>query len=197
MKTMSSVHSTNKTKTSPVLCTYAAQVNRQTIHECFSIWTFMYTRESIRLLFVSIPVPSRLFIKVSRKPQKCFGPAKHLLKCKEAIWRWWTKEYLWGLCERHHAQQGAGGDMPAVGDVVIIKTEDKNWGKWLLGIIENLIVGSDRVVRILHVVLVFSFPFAASVGALNVQLSSGAVKHNIYIQCGATWNKLVAEQAVQ
>ena len=37
--------------------------------------------------------------------------------------------------------------MPAVGDVVIVKTEDKNRGKWPLGIIKSLIVGNDGVVR--------------------------------------------------
>ena len=30
---------------------------------------------------------------------------------------------------------------------MIIKTEDKNRGKWPLGIIENLIIGNDGVVR--------------------------------------------------
>ena len=73
--------------------------------------------------------------------------AKYLLKCKEAVWSRWTKEYLRSLRERHRAQRGAGGDTPAVGDVVIIKTEDKNRGKWPLGIIENLIIGNDGVVR--------------------------------------------------
>ena len=73
--------------------------------------------------------------------------AKHLLKCKEAIWSRWTKEYLRSLRERHRAQRGAGGDTPAVGDVVIIKTEDRNRGKWPLGIIENLIVGNDGIAR--------------------------------------------------
>ena len=73
--------------------------------------------------------------------------AKHLLKCKEAIWSRWTKEYLRSLRERHRAQRGAGGDTPVVGDVVIIRTEDKNRGKWPLGIIESLIVGNDGAVR--------------------------------------------------
>ena len=76
--------------------------------------------------------------------------AKHLLKCKEAIWRRWTKEYLRSLRERHRALRGAGGDRgdtPAVGDMMIGKTEDKNRGKWPLGIIGSLIVGNDRVVR--------------------------------------------------
>ena len=47
------------------------------------------------------------------------------------------------LRERHRAQRGAGGDTPAVGDVVIIRIEDKNRGKWPLGIIESLIVGNQ------------------------------------------------------
>ena len=67
--------------------------------------------------------------------------------CKYAIWSRWTKEYLRSLRERHRAQRGAGWDAPAVGDVVIVKTEDKSRGKWPLGIIENLIVGNDGVVR--------------------------------------------------
>ena len=54
---------------------------------------------------------------------------KHLLKCKEAIWSPFTKKYLCSLHERHGAQRGAGGDTPAVGDVVNVKTEDKNRGK--------------------------------------------------------------------
>lgn len=35
-------------------------------------------------------------------------------------------------------------------------------------------------------------PFAATIGAMNVQLGSDTVKHNVYIQCGVSWNTLVA-----
>ena len=73
--------------------------------------------------------------------------AKHLLKCKEAMWRRWSQEYLRSLRERHRVQAGTGGDKPSVGDVVILKSEEKNRGKWPLGIVENLIVGNDGVVR--------------------------------------------------
>lgn len=73
--------------------------------------------------------------------------AKHLLKCKEAMWRRWSKEYLRSLRERHRAQTGTGGGAPAIGDVVIIKSEEKNRGKWPLGIVEELITGNDGVVR--------------------------------------------------
>ena len=71
--------------------------------------------------------------------------AKHLLKCRKAIWSRWTKEYLRSLRERHRAQRGAGGDAPAVGDVVIVKTEDKRRGKWPLGIIENIILWKNLI----------------------------------------------------
>ena len=65
--------------------------------------------------------------------------------CKYAIWSRWTKEYLRSLRERHRAQRGAVGDAPAVGDVVIVKTEDKRRGKWPLGIIENIILWKNLI----------------------------------------------------
>ena len=52
--------------------------------------------------------------------------------CKYAIWSRWTKQYLFSLHQRHRAQRGAGGDAPAVGDVAIVKTEDRaeGSGRW-------------------------------------------------------------------
>lgn len=72
--------------------------------------------------------------------------AKHLLKCKEAVWSRWTNEYLRSLRERHRAQWGAGRDTPAFGDVVIIKTDTKTEGSgrwessriWSLEMMESL-----------------------------------------------------------
>ena len=73
--------------------------------------------------------------------------AKHLLKCKAAVWKRWSQEYLRSLRERHRNLLGAKGAVPVVGDVVILKTDEKSRGKWPLGIIEELIVGKDGVVR--------------------------------------------------
>ncbi len=42
--------------------------------------------------------------------------AKHLLKCREAVWRRWTQEYLRNLRERHRSKAGNRGAVPAVGD---------------------------------------------------------------------------------
>ena len=51
------------------------------------------------------------------------------------------------LREKHRAQATAQGNAPAVGDVVMVQAEERNRGKWLLGIVKNLIVGTDGIVR--------------------------------------------------
>ncbi|XP_068749105.1 uncharacterized protein [Montipora capricornis] len=73
--------------------------------------------------------------------------ARHMLKCKEAVWRRWSKEYLRSLREKHRGQATAQGNAPAIGDIVIVQAEERNRGKWPLGIVENVIVGTDGVVR--------------------------------------------------
>ena len=60
---------------------------------------------------VNEPVPARL--------------AKHLKKCKDALWTQRTKEHLCALRERHNAGRGGECNL-AVGDVVLIKDEQKN-----------------------------------------------------------------------
>ena len=63
------------------------------------------------------------------------------------MWRRWTREYLTALRERHtHIVSGKPRPLN-VGDVVIIRSEDKNRGKWPLGIVEELFEGRDGKVR--------------------------------------------------
>ena len=73
--------------------------------------------------------------------------AKYLQKCKDAIWRRWTKEYLRSVPERHNLKHGTKLVSPKIGDVVIIKNDERNRGKWQLGIIVQLLTGKDRIVR--------------------------------------------------
>ena len=73
--------------------------------------------------------------------------AKYLKKCKDAMWNRWTREYIRTLRERHASNTGKKPETPQVGEVVIIKGEEKNRGKWKLGIEENLIAGRDCLVR--------------------------------------------------
>ena len=68
-------------------------------------------------------------------------------KCKDVVWSHWTKEYLRGLRERHRLKHRGDNAHPAVGDVVIIKSDEKNCAQWKLGVVINLIIGRDGVVR--------------------------------------------------
>jgi len=68
-------------------------------------------------------------------------------KSKDAMWRSWTSEYLRALRERHRLKHSNGENILAVGDVVIVKSAERNRNCWPLGIIKALIVGRDQVVR--------------------------------------------------
>ena len=70
--------------------------------------------------------------------------AKQLKKCKDALWKRWTTEYLRALRERHNAGGGSGCNL-AVGDIVLIKDEQKNRGLWNKGLVVKLIT-KDGVV---------------------------------------------------
>ena len=73
--------------------------------------------------------------------------AKFLQKSKDTMWRRWTSEYLRALRERHRLKHHNGESHLAVGDVVIIKSTERNRNCWPLGIVERLIVGRDGIVR--------------------------------------------------
>ena len=77
--------------------------------------------------------------------------AKHLLKCKEAVWKRWHNEYLRSLRERHRTKKTKGGLTPTVGDVVIIGDNEKKRGEWQLGVVEELVTGKDGEVRVAKV----------------------------------------------
>ena len=73
--------------------------------------------------------------------------AKYLVKCKEALWRRWRNEYMRALRERHDLRHHGKTGKLKEGDVVLIKGEEKNRGKWKLGIVDRLIPGRDGIVR--------------------------------------------------
>ena len=73
--------------------------------------------------------------------------AKHVLKCKQAIWKRWMGEYLRAIRERHNLKHGGKARVPKVGEVVLIKDDSKNRGKWSVGIVAELYQGRDGVVR--------------------------------------------------
>ena len=64
--------------------------------------------------------------------------AKKLRRCRDSIWCRWRDEYLRALRDRHHITKGATIS-PSIGDIVLIKDEEKNRGKWKLGVVTKLV----------------------------------------------------------
>ncbi|XP_046863293.1 uncharacterized protein LOC124457043 [Xenia sp. Carnegie-2017] len=76
--------------------------------------------------------------------------ARYLKSCKQALWKRWSKEYLTALRERHNMSHGTKKFIVNVGDVVLIKSNEKNRGKWPLGIVIETYPGRDGVIRGSH-----------------------------------------------
>lgn len=73
--------------------------------------------------------------------------AKYLRTCKDQMWSRWQREYLTALRERHNLMHRVTKFQPKKGDVVIVKTDDKNRGRWPLAIVNEVYPGSDGVIR--------------------------------------------------
>ena len=77
--------------------------------------------------------------------------AKYLKSCKDSLWKRWSREYVNALRERHNLNHERKRFHVNVGDVVIIKSDEKNRGKWPLGVVQEVYPGRDGVVRAVQV----------------------------------------------
>lgn len=74
--------------------------------------------------------------------------ARYLSKVKDSIWARWSKEYVRSLREKHRLlQQDKKTESPEVGDIVIIRGDEKNRNLWKLGKVVRLILGRDGEIR--------------------------------------------------
>ena len=73
--------------------------------------------------------------------------AKHVLRSKQAVWERWTGEYMRALRERHDLKYKKEKKTPSLGEVVLIKNDSRNRGKWNISVITKLFKGLDGVVR--------------------------------------------------
>ena len=73
--------------------------------------------------------------------------AKYLRSRKDALWKRWSSEYLTALRERHRCDRDGKSLNLGVGDVVIVRSDERNRAKWPLGIVEKLFPGKDGVVH--------------------------------------------------
>lgn len=73
--------------------------------------------------------------------------ARYLSRTKDAMWARWTKEYIRSLRGRHQLKEGKKIRTPIVGEMVIIKGEEKNRNLCRLGKVVELIFGHDGAAR--------------------------------------------------
>ncbi len=74
--------------------------------------------------------------------------ARYLSKVKDSLWARWSKEYVRSLREKHRlVKQDASHTSPAIGDIVIIRGDEKNRNLWKLGKVVRLISGRDSEIR--------------------------------------------------
>ena len=127
------------TELSEVLLDVETQINRRPLS---------YVEDDVEL--PTLTPSTFLFQRTSQLPEEKTGRikdldlrkrAKYLRNCKNNLWRRWQREYLTALRERHNLTHKAAKFQPNVGDVVIIKTENKNRGSWPLAIVNKTYPG--------------------------------------------------------
>ena len=72
---------------------------------------------------------------------------KYIVRCKDAAWRRWKREYLRALREIHNMVHKTKVVKIDIGDMVMINGKDKRRGKWKIGIVKELFQGKDQKIR--------------------------------------------------
>ena len=67
--------------------------------------------------------------------------AKYLKQCKDAMWRRWTDDYLRVLRKQHRLKHPGSQSDIAVGDMMLVNDDERNRGKWKMGIVVEVIPG--------------------------------------------------------
>ena len=73
--------------------------------------------------------------------------ARYIQKWKNLAWQRWTTEYLKTLRERQNLRSKAKKNQLSKGYVVLIQGDQKNRGRWNIGIVMKLNRGTDGTVR--------------------------------------------------
>ena len=72
---------------------------------------------------------------------------KFLKSCKDQLWNRWKRECLTSLRERHNLVHKVANYQVKVGDAVIVRSDNKNRGKWPLAIVDAIYPGPDGHAR--------------------------------------------------
>ena len=69
--------------------------------------------------------------------------SRYVQKCKKKAWTRWTSEYLKALREQHNLKHKSHDIQISKGDIVLIKGDETNRGKWNIGIVQHINKGKD------------------------------------------------------
>ena len=94
-----------------------------------------------------IPETENVDLSDKDTDQRLRKRAKYIRRCKDAWWSRWSSEYLKALRERHNMKNGTKEMRVKAGDIVLIKGDERNRGKWKIGIFDKLMKGRDGIVR--------------------------------------------------
>lgn len=73
--------------------------------------------------------------------------ARFLQTCKDQMWNRWQREYLTALRERHNLVHKTANYKVRVGDIVLVRSDNKNRGKWPLAFVQQIYPGRDGHTR--------------------------------------------------
>ena len=73
--------------------------------------------------------------------------SKFLKSCKDQLWNRWQREHLTSLRACHNLVHKVAKYQGEVGDAVIVRSENKNRGKYPLAIVEAIYLGPDGHTR--------------------------------------------------
>ena len=72
--------------------------------------------------------------------------ARYIQLCKDVVWRRWTRGYIRALRKRHSQNHGKSTDV-TIGEILLIKGDEKDRGIWKIGVVEKLVRGKDGIIR--------------------------------------------------
>ena len=75
---------------------------------------------------------------------------RYLCKYKDILWSRWCCKYIRALREHHNLKHGTKVLSVKPGDIVLIQGDNRNQGKWKIGIVNTLILGNDGIVRVVR-----------------------------------------------
>ena len=70
---------------------------------------------------------------------------------QRTAWKRWVHESLTALRERHNLNHKVKPVKININNVIMIRGDEKNQGKWKIGIIENIFMGKDNTIRSIRV----------------------------------------------